>query len=184
ATLDANAIVFTNHPFRPLPETLDWSDRDLEQGGYWTGEATVPRAAQIENVGIYIYAPQWQQRNSAPLDYFRWEPYTHAYFPQDHFDEVVEDGAWTFGRHQDGYVGLYAWRPTQFLVYDPTRFATNGMLKPFDLVAQGGADNVWIVECGRAADWPSFAAFRSAVASAPVDVVVRGANNPNGISAG
>jgi len=184
ATLDANALVFTNHPFRPLPETLDWSDRNLEQGGYWTGEASTPRAAQLENVGIVLYAPQWPERNPAPLDYFRWEPYTHAYFPQDHFDEVVREGPWTLGRRGDGYVALYSWRPTRFLVYDPTRFATNGMVKAFDLVADGGADNVWIVECARAADWPSFEAFRAAIVAAPVDVAVRGPGQANGISDG
>jgi hypothetical protein len=184
ATLDANAIVFTDHPFRPLPETLDWSDRDLEQGGYWTGEAALPRAAQHENVGIYLYAPQWEQRNPAPLDYFRWEPYTHAYFPQDHFDEVVQEGAWTIGRKGDGYVALYSWRPTRYLVYDPSRFATNGMVKPFDLVAEGGADNVWIVECASASDYGSFSEFRSAIAAASVEVVSRGPGRPGGISDG
>ena len=184
ATLDANAVVFADHPFRPLPETLDWSDRNLEQGGYWTGEASIPRAAQHENVGIYLYTPQWPERNPAPLDYFRWEPYTHAYFPQDHFDEVVQEGAWTFGRKGDGYVALYSWRPTRYLVYDPTRFATNGMLKPFDLVAEGGADNVWIVECGRKADSGSFESFRAAIAAAPIEVTPRGPGQPNGISDG
>jgi hypothetical protein len=184
ATLDANALVFTNHPFRPLPETLDWSDRNLEQGGYWTGEASIPRAAQHENVGVYLYAPQWQQTNGPPLDYFRWQPFTHAYFPQDHFDEVVQEGSWTFGRKGDGYVALYSWRPTRFLVYDPTRFATNGMTLPFDLVAEGGADNVWLVECGRAADWGSFAAFRAAIATASVSVTSLGPTQPNGIAAG
>ena len=33
------------------------------------------------------------------------------------------------------------------------------MPQPFDLVAPGGADNVWIVEVGRAADHGSFASF-------------------------
>lgn len=184
ATFDANALVFTNHPFRPLPETLDWSDRNLEQGGYWTGEASIPRAAQHENVGIYIYAPQWRRTNGPPLDYFRWEPYTHAYFPQDHFDEFVQEGSWTFGRKREGYVALYSWRPTSFLVYDPTRFATNGMTRPFDLVAEGGADNVWIVECGRAAEWGSFEAFRAAILAAPVEVISLGPAEENGISPG
>ncbi|MEW6270694.1 MAG: hypothetical protein AB1689_15535 [Thermodesulfobacteriota bacterium] len=96
----------------------------------------------------------------------------------------MQQGAWTFGRRRDGFVAPYSWREARFLAYDPTRFATDGMVKPFDLVAQGGADNVWIVECGSKADWPSFAAFRAAVASAPVEVLPRGPGTADGVSDG
>jgi hypothetical protein len=173
ATFDANALVFTNHPFRPLAQSTDWLD-DPETGGYWNGEASMPRSAQHENVAIHIYAPQYRMTNPQPFDYFHYEPYTHAYFPQDHFDEVVQEGNWTFGRFRDGYVALYSYRPAQFLVYDPTVHATNGMQKPFDLRADGGADNVWIVECGRKERWGSFAAFRAAVLASPVSVTSLG----------
>ena len=183
ATLDANALVFTNHPFRPIIAAQDWGF-DEEQGGYWTGEASIPRAAQHENVGIYVYAPQYAMRNAAPFDYFRWEPYTHAYFPQDRFDEVVQEGSWTFGRLGDGYVALYSWRPTRWIEYDPAVYATDGMVRPFDLMADGGADNVWIVECGRAADFGSFAAFREAVAGAAVTVTPLGPGQESGIADG
>src|SRR5262249_41514395 len=84
----------------------------------------------------------------------------------------------------DGYIALYSWRPTRWLVYDPTRYATNGMVKPFDLLADGGADNVWLVECGRAADWGSFDAFRGAIASAAITVTPRGPGHPSGLSDG
>jgi hypothetical protein len=182
ATLDANALVFTNHPFRPIVESTVWRDEN-EQGGYWTGEASIPRAAQYDNVGIYLYAPRWAPA-TGPLEYFRWEPYTHAYFPQDHFDAVIQDGGWTFGRKGDGYVALFSWRPTRWLAYDPTRYATNGMIEPFDLIAEGGADNVWLVECGRAADWGSFDAFRSAIAQASLIVTPRAATEPPPLSPG
>lgn len=183
ATLDANAIVFTNHPFRPIIASQDWGF-DEEQGGYWTGEASVPRAAQVENVGLYLYAPKYPMRSNPPFEYFRWEPYTHAYFPQDHFDEVVEDGKWVFGRLGDGYVALWSWRDTSWLEYDPAVYATRGMLRPFDLVAHGGADNVWIVECGRAEEWGGFAAFRAAVAAAEVRVEPLGPVADDGVAAG
>jgi hypothetical protein len=182
ATFDANALVFTNHPFRPLARSTNWLD-DPETGGYWNGEASMPRSAQHENVAIHIYAPQYRMTNPPPFDYFRYEPYTHAYFPQDHFDEVLQDGGWTFGRFRDGYIALYSYRPPEYRVYDPTVYATNGMVKPFDLVASGGADNVWIVECGDQARWGSFEAFRSAVLAAGIEIVSRGPSR-SGLSPG
>lgn len=169
ATLDAQAVVFTNHPATPIVRSTNWAD-DSQDGGYFTGEATMPRSAQFENVGIHIYAPQYPIQNAPPLDSFTYQPFTHAYFPQDRFDEVARDDHWTFGRRGDGYVALYSYRSAEFLSYDPAVYATDGHTLPFDLVASGGADNVWIVEVGSAADWGSFAAFRAAVGSAFVDV--------------
>jgi hypothetical protein len=182
ATLDAKAIVFTNHPFRPLATSGDWLD-DSENGGYWNGEASMPRSAQVENVAIHIYAPQYAKTNAAPLDYFHYEPYTHAYFPQDFFDEIVTKGSWTFGRLGKGYVGLYSFRPAQFLVYDGKTQATGGRVKPFDLRADG-ADNVWIVEVGREADAGSFEAWHSAIANARVEATPRGPGKATGESDG
>jgi hypothetical protein len=175
ATLDANALVFTNHPVIPLPESTNWLD-DPEDGGYWNGEASLPRSAQEENVAIHIYAPQYRERNRPPLDTFSYQPFTHAYFPQDRFDEVTRQGHWTFGRKGDGYIALYSYRPADFLEYDPARHATGGHKQPFDLVARGGADNVWIVECGRRAKWGSFVAFQRAVGASAVQVEARGAS--------
>jgi hypothetical protein len=183
ATLDARAIVFTNHPFRPLALTGDWLD-DPESGGYWNGEASAPRSGQVQNVAIHIYAPQYPRANDPPFDYFHYEPYTHAYFPQDYFDEVVQRGPWTFGRLGKGYVALYSYRPAQFLVYDGKTQATGGRVKPFDLRADGGADNVFIVEVGREAAAGSFAAFQDAVAAAKVVVTSRGPGKPTGESDG
>ena len=183
-TFDPDALVFTNHPFRPNPESLDWSDRDNEQGGYWTGDATIPRAAQHENVGIFIYAPQYARRNDAPFTFFRYEEMTHAFVPQDHMDEVVTEGGWTFARKGDGYVALWSWRPTRWQAWDPAVYANNGMTQPYDLVADGGADNVWIVEGGRADDWGSFEAFRAAVVASAVEVTPLGDRAEDGVSPG
>jgi len=178
ATLDANAVVFTTHPFRPPLQSTVWRD-DEETGSYWTGEASMPRSAQHENVGVHIYVPQYAASNPAPFTFFRYQNYTHAYFPQDHFDEVVQvpatpEGTWTLGKLGSGYVALYSYRPVEWIVYDPTVIATNGMLKPFDLRANGGPNNVWVVECGSEAEWGSFAAFRDAIADARVDVTPKG----------
>lgn len=171
ATFGADAILFTQHPAVPVVQSTNW--RDDPDPGYWTGEASIPRSAQLENVAIHIYAPQYAGSNPPPLDAFRYEPYTHAYVPQDRFDEVVQDGAWTFVRRGDGFAGLYSWRPTEWVVVDPNVVATNGLTRPFDLRAPGGPDNVWIVECGRAVDWGDFAAFRAAVAAAAITVTPR-----------
>ena len=183
-TFDPDALVFTNHPFRPNPESLDWSDRDNEQGGYWTGDASIPRSAQHENVGIHIYAPQYPRRNPAPFTFFRYEDFTHAFVPQDHMDEVVSEAGWTFARKGDGFVGLWSWRPARWKEWDASVYANNGMERPYDLIADGGADNVWIVEAGRAADWPSFEAFRRALVGAPIVVTPLGERAADGISPG
>lgn len=176
---DPNAKVFTTHPFRPPLKSTNWRE-DTETGSYWTGEASIPRSAQHENVGIHIYAPQYRPTNPAPFNFFHFELYTHAYFPQDHFDEVTQhtangEGTWTFGRKGDGYVALYSYRPVEWISYDPNEIATNGMVKPFDLRANGGPNNVWIVECGRAADGQTFEQFQAAVAAAAVTVTPKGA---------
>ena len=57
------------------------------------------------------------------------------------------------------------------------------MTLPFDFVAAGGPDNVWIIKCGCAADWTSFAAFRAAVAGNRVDVTPLG-NHSTGVVSG
>jgi hypothetical protein len=74
-----------------------------------------------------------------------------------------------FGRKGDGYVGLYServprWRPA------PEGTFTHGLTEPFDVVAEGGPDNVWIVEVGRKADSGSFGEFRDALLAAPVEI--------------
>lgn len=163
ATIDPNAQVFTMHPAVPLDEDLDWHTNSR----YWTGTATNPRSAQFENVGVSIYDPIYEPGTLPGFDY---EDFTHAYFPQDHFDEVVQRDGWTIGRKGDGYIALWSQRPTSWLEYDPARHATRGMVEPFDLVAEGGPDNVWIVEVGRAAEWPDFAAYVDAVAGSRVEV--------------
>ncbi len=55
----------------------------------------------------------------------------------------------------------------------------------YDLVAAGGADNVWIVECGSLDEWPGgFAAFQAAVAAADVVVTPRSDVDADGLEDG
>jgi len=108
ATLDDAAMVFTTHPgYRPVepggavPPDWNWQREDEPGPGYWTGESAQPRSAQVENVGISIYSPQYPATPQLGFDYIE---ETHAYFPVAHFDEVIRDGHWTFGRRGNAYV--------------------------------------------------------------------------------
>jgi hypothetical protein len=167
ATIDHNALVFTTHPQGPTPESLNWRD----DSGYWTGSASMPSSVQHHNVAVHVYAPAYESPTDPLLGpIFGYEHETHAYFPQDHFDEVVQVDGWTIGRRGDGYIALWSRRPTEWRVHDPAVVATRGMMKPFDLLAPGGADNVWIVEVGRRAAHGEFADFIDMIASAEVEV--------------
>lgn len=168
ATLDTEALVFTNHPRTGVPSVADPEARE----GYWTGEAALPRVAHLGRTLVAVYAPQYPP---LPLGGssgygFGYEPYTHAFFPTERFDAVVETDGWVIGRRGDGYVALWSWRPARWREYDPATEFTRGLTGRFDLVARGGADNVWVTEVGRATDFPSapdpFAAFVDAVRAA------------------
>jgi hypothetical protein len=170
ATLDEQALVFTTHPKNEPQVGTQWPDDD----GYWTGSGSLPRTAQQGPVAINLYAPQFAPP-AAPLDAFSYLPYTHAYFPQERFDEVVSDpaGHWTFGRKGNGYVALWSWRPVHWRTLDPAKYFTHGLQKSFDLVADGGPDDAWVVEVGDARHWKSFDAFRRAIGAAPISATPR-----------
>ena len=118
-----------------------------------------------------------------PFDAFAYEPYTHAFFPQERFDEVRRRGHWTIARKGDGYLALWSWRLPDWQPYTAEALAARGFTQSFDLVAPGGAENVWIVEVGRAAEWPSFDAFAAAIEAAAVTATPLGAG-PGGASLG
>ncbi len=147
AAIDENAMVFTNHPVTDTAQSTIWADDG--KPGYWTGEAAMPRSAQHRGTAVHIYQPRWDEATD-PLVWgvFGYRPFTHAYVPQDHFDEVRQVGNWTIVAKGGGYIALWSWRTPTWREYDPAVVATNGMVKPFDLVAEGGSDNVWIVEVG------------------------------------
>jgi hypothetical protein len=149
AAIDENALVFTNHPVTDADESTEW--RDDGRPGYWTGEASMPRSAQHQRTAIHLYLPAWDEATD-PLVWsvFEYRPFTHAYVPQDHFDRVVQEDGWTVAEKDGAYIALWSWRSTTWRTYDPTVLATRGMEKPFDLIAEGGPDNVWITEVGTA----------------------------------
>ncbi len=170
ATLDENAVVFVQHPTyvpvapgEPVPTDWNWQREDEPGPGYWTGSAAEPRAAQVGNVSIQIFAPQYAPNPALGFDYIE---ETHAYFPHAHFDEVVQEGPWTFGRKGDAYIGLWSHRPTQWRDGQPEVWDNRDL--PFDLVAPGSASNVWIMELGSAREHGDFASFRGALGSAAI----------------
>jgi hypothetical protein len=172
ATFDEDALVFTTHPMNPVQPPSEWVGRDEGSPGYWTGTASMPRSAQHENVAIHLYSPLYA--DGGLMGFYDYEQATHAYFPQDHFDEVVQERGWTFGRKGRGYVALWSWLASDWEAYPPeelARLANGPLSRSFDLVAHGSASNVWIVECGREAEWRSFAAFRAAILASRIEVV-------------
>jgi hypothetical protein len=173
ATLGPEAVVFTTHPAKPVQPPSAWVGREDGSPGYWTGTASMPRSAQHENVAIHVYSPAYP--DGGFLGYFDYEPMTHAYFPRDRFDDVVRDGHWVFARKGRSYIALYSWRETEWQEYPPEELdrVGGGLRRSFDLVAPGGPDNVWIVECGRRSRLPephAFFIFRSQIAAARLRV--------------
>jgi len=173
ATLSEHALVFVTHPAylpvpegEPIPDGFNWHDADEPGPGYWTGDGARPRSGQHENVAIHIYAPQYT-RKPLGLSDFDYRDETHAYFPQAHFDEVVQEGPWTFGKKDGGFIALYSHQPTSWREGQPDLYKNGG--QPFDLVADG-LQNVWIVELGDADGYADFAAFRAAISAAAVTV--------------
>jgi hypothetical protein len=169
-TFDQNALVFTTHPMNPVQPPSEWVGRDEGSPGYWTGTASMPRSAQYENVGIHIYSPLYS--DGGTLGFFDYEAMTHAYFPRERFQDVQRVGRWIIARRGKGYLALYSWRPTEWQEYpaDELALPATPFHRSFDLVAPGGPDNVWIVECGRQKDYGNFANFRAAIELAEVEV--------------
>lgn len=167
ATLDEDAVVFTTHPTKEPERGPEWTGGD----GYWIG-GVLPRAAQQGALSISLYAPVYANPGP-PLDQFHYLDYTHAYFPQERFDEIVERDGWTFGRRGDSYVALWSWRSTEWRTYDHPDVFTNGLTEPFDLVAPGGPDNVWLTQVGDASAFSDFAAFQDQVLAGTIDVTPR-----------
>lgn len=163
ATLDDAATVFTTLPKGP-PLGSEGSG-----GGYWSGDGAAPRAVQHDNTTISIYAPQYPASGVDGPDGYA--GYTHAMFPTERFDQVVRRDGWTFGRKGDGYVALWSWRPTRWRAIDPAVAQPGDLTQRYELVANGGPDNVWVTHVGRAADHQGvpdpFAAFVDVVAEHP-----------------
>ncbi|HEU5086550.1 MAG TPA: hypothetical protein VFT99_03860, partial [Roseiflexaceae bacterium] len=145
ATLGPDAVVFTNHP---------GSDDETARPNFWAGNGILPRVAQHNTALICLHHVPADDRF----------PFSHAYFPRNAFDEVIERSGWVFGRRGQGYIGLYSHCPLRWL---PDRF--DGAHAMIELRADTPA-NAWIVEVGDSEGWRTFAEFVDAVAGAEVTI--------------
>jgi hypothetical protein len=114
---------------------------------YWSGHTTLPRVVQYRNV----MSLTWQ------LSKYAWM--THCFFETARFDQVRMEGKWAFACLGRAYVGIYS---ENGLV-----LAGHGPYAGRELVCEA-AENTWLVECGREADWGSFEAFVDALLAAQV----------------
>lgn len=143
ATLGIDAVVFTNHP---------GSADEKARPNFWAGNGILPRVAQQENVLICIH-------HLPATDPF---PFSHAYFPKDAFDEVIERAGWLFGRKDEGYIALYSQHPLRWYA---DQHATGN---PINEARAEAPTNGWVIEMGNAGQWNTFTAFVDALAAAPV----------------
>jgi hypothetical protein len=147
ATLGPDAVCFTTHP----------GPRRVRSPGRWTGSASLPRVAQVENVAIAIY--RISRRPSLYLP--NRNRYTHAWVPRDRFDEIVERAGWIFARSGDGFLALRSQHPYHWQ-------KERGEDRDREVVVPG-RHNVWICEMGRRAVEGPFEAFVARVKAASVE---------------
>jgi len=114
---------------------------------YWSGNVSLPRAIQYRNVLALVWKEHW----------LSWM--THCFFELVKFDEVRFEGNWVFARVKDGYVGIYSQHGISI--------GQNGQYAGRELICYAPS-NIWIVECGRKADWGSFDRFVGALKSAQI----------------
>lgn len=145
ATLGPDAVCFTTHPAR----------REGPSPNYWTGSGTLPRAAQVENVVLVVY-------NVGALGPALYLPesldFTHAWLPQDQFEEVLEQDGWIFARWGQGYLALRSQHP-----YHWQRAAGEDQNRE---IIVPGRENIWICELGRSGQSGSFADFVARISAA------------------
>jgi len=146
ATLGQDAVCFTTHP----------ALCDERSPGYWVGSGDLPRVAQVKNVAIIIYRISTGPALYVPNKFM----YTHAWFPKDKFDEVIERNGWICARRGDGYLALWSQQPYHWQTEE-------GEDKDREVIAPGKR-NIWICELGRRATDGEFTEFVARIAEAPV----------------
>lgn len=143
ATLGIDAVVFTNHP---------GSDDERARPNFWAGNGILPRVAQHENVLVCMH-------HVPKNDPF---PFSHAYFPRDAFDQIIEHDNWIFAQKDEGYIALYS---QHTITWHEDQHNAN---HPINEARASSADNVWVVEMGTAQQWGNFDNFVQAIRTASI----------------
>lgn len=150
ATLDAEAVCFTTHPVERKVH------KNNVTPNYWTGSGNLPRVAQYKNVALILY-----KISTMPGLYLTHKlKFTHAWFPKDKYDQIIEKNGWIFGRKKNGYVALWSQKPYKWQDH-------KGEDKNREIIAHG-KQNIWICEMGRKQSSGSFQNFINAISSAPI----------------
>lgn len=143
AILKGNVSVFTTHPAKYLTK-----DSARSSPGYWTGFGRAPHSAQHENVLMSIY--QLPKRSNI-AEFYDVPQFTHTYFPEAFFDQVIIDGRYAFAQVNGAYISIIGASDLEYLEHsnDSAVAFRNGLEnypdKRFDLV-QHGLNQFWIYE--------------------------------------
>ncbi|MDR1569717.1 MAG: hypothetical protein LBS72_04430 [Oscillospiraceae bacterium] len=152
-TLGGRTVVFTTNP-----GSNDYTSRPNK----FAGNLCLPRAVAHRNVLLCVYRvlPDF-------VDYL----YSHMYFPQAEFDEIIEERGWLFGRKGDAYIAVYTLRPGRWNEIDPEFYRQNFSRESEDMISRAqnegykydymapGHANVWAVELGSKAQSGGFREF-------------------------
>ncbi len=158
ATLGADAVCFTTHPAKIEGVTPN----------YWAGSGLLPRAAQYKNVAVIIYNIEKIPALYVPIKHF----FTHAWFPRDKFDEVLETKGWIFARKGKGYIALrsqnkYFGNMESEIPYLPMPIRQHEEDKLREVIVPG-KKNIWICQMGCEADDGRFFDFVEKLSTAEI----------------
>lgn len=169
ATLNNELAIFNSHP-------AVWQDDRGPNGNsprYWVGYGHLPHSVQDINVNLSLY----QLPEKKGMMEKRLIDYTHAWFPENLFDEVVVEDTHIFGRTEDTYVGIKTFEPVLYV--NPEHLARDGSgtviadtttardtdnsgasaTSPRQEVVQHGKNTYWITEISTKIEEGSFDAF-------------------------
>ena len=130
-------------------------EQDVTVDEAWIG-GWHPRATFHQNVGVISYREL--ERDPLVATFVNDLGYLHAYFPQNEFDEVIEDTGWYIGRLGDAYIGLWS---ELACVWSEEN--------DFEIVCDGN-EGVYIVELGSAEEHGTFEDFANGLIGSSVAV--------------
>ena len=134
--------IFTTHPAITDEDTPPHGSSP----GYWTGSGRLPHSIQEQNINMTIYIlPKNKGLMEQELLHF-----THAYIPENKFDEIILDENTLFARKGSVYVAVIG---NNSLVY-----ASGEIGNRYDLL-QSGKTTYWITEISSADKDQSFPKF-------------------------